>query len=84
MSYYKDCFKYKVTHHAKRRLRERTDFKNMKDHEIGYFIERTIEDSIVKDVSSNGDITYLNMINNITIVVTKDNVVKTIINNLKK
>lgn len=84
MSYYKECFKYKLTNHAKRRLKERTDFQKIDDHEIGYFIERVIEESIIDQYCPNSDIIYKNLDKKLTIIVTKDNVVKTIINNLKK
>ncbi|MBD5446040.1 MAG: hypothetical protein HDR31_01840, partial [Mycoplasma sp.] len=63
---------------------ERTDFKKIEDHEIGYFIERVIEESIVESYCPNSDIIYNNLAKKLKIIVTKDNVVKTIINNLKK
>lgn len=80
MSYYKETFKYKLSNHARTRLNERTHLKGSPDNIILYWVERTIEDSVVAERTINGDVTYINHQEQIKMVVTKNNLVKTVIN----
>lgn len=84
MSYYhnkKINGKYMLTHHAKRRIRERM-FGNDDISEIEFlaYLESLMEDAItLGDQDNSSDIKLFNYELNIEIVVTEDNLIKTVI-----
>lgn len=82
MSYYKNITDWVLTHHAKRRIKERIDVSHLKDYEIYPYIEELIKYSI-QEKCSNGEIKFINYEHNITLV-TKNNIIKTVINHKKK
>lgn len=82
MSYYKKITNWVLTHHAMRRIRERIDISHLKEYEIYPYIEELIKYSI-EEKGNNGEIKYINYENKITLI-TKNNIIKTVINHKKK
>ena len=68
MSYYSDPFKYKITHHAIRRAKERLHLENRDAYYIQEKLEECLENSVLERVDSKGNV-YKNLENNITIIV---------------
>lgn len=84
MSYYKRITDWVLTHHAKRRIRERIDTSNLQDYELYPYIEELIKYSIVDQKFDNGDLKLVNHQEGITFII-KKNIIKTVINhNVKK
>ena len=80
MSYYKKITDYKLTHHSTKRIRERMKIDHLEEYKIYEYIEDLIKHSIVEFIFPNGDKKMTNHQHHIRFVITKDNVIKTVIN----
>ncbi|QHG90178.2 hypothetical protein [Malacoplasma iowae] len=80
MSYYKKITDYKLTHHSNKRIRERMKIEHLEDHKIYELIEDLIKHATLEFVFPNGDRKMTNHQHHIQFVITKDNVIKTVIN----
>ncbi|WP_412032456.1 hypothetical protein [Malacoplasma muris] len=83
MSYYKKVTDWVLTHHARRRIKERIDISKLEDYQLYPYIEELIKNSVIDQKFQNGDIRLINNQEKISFII-KGNIIKTVINHTNK
>lgn len=79
MSYYCNPRKFKLTHHAIRRAKERLNMRGMDDHVIHELLEEYLEYSVFSGYQDDGGVIFINHQYNITFVLDKNKkIIKTV------
>ncbi len=79
MSYYGSARKYRMTHHALRRAKERLNLKDVPEYKIHEILEEYLENAIFLDYQGNNCVIMKNFQHNITIILDEEKkIIKTV------